>query len=59
MALRLLWLLSYFFKFTIQRRKQMIQPSLHIDIVMDIETIYTIAVVIVSIIVAWAWKSKK
>jgi len=37
----------------------MIQPSLHIDIVMDIETVYTIAVVIVSIIGALVWKSKR
>jgi hypothetical protein len=34
----------------------MIQPSLHIDIVMDIETVYAISAVIIAIIIAWAWK---
>ena len=36
----------------------MIQPSLHIDIVMDSDTVYAITVVIVAIVIAWAWKVK-
>jgi len=33
----------------------MIQPSLHIDIVMDSDTVYAIAFVIVAIVIALAW----
>ena len=31
---------------------RMIQPSLHIDIVMDSDTVYAIAIVIVAIVIA-------
>jgi len=33
----------------------MIQPSIHIDIVMDSDTVYAIAFVIIAIVIAWAW----